>query len=467
MNVSEFQISPVVLPVPELKGYRDGVPLCGDIIAFYHPYSSLLITINNVGLQILDLIHNPDSSARISPTLLKRGLQELSQLSIIHPKNSKEPPPTFASSPRTTEYISLTEACNFGCENCAVDVGQNRGRPSKTMTTEDVERTLLGTVQSAKNRNQKEVQIKWAGGEPTLPKPWNLLLNAQKILTEIKNGNPDIRIEQMILTNGSKITPEIAKILSDLGIHVSVSLYALGLKNQELRGAPSHALTPEQALQNLSDANASFSVNHVIGPHNAENLRTIIEFLWDRESPIPLSIAFLRAKTEHLAFHNSQNGIGPMISGIRQGFDSIRALIANSKQIPPLSRIDYLSPFQLTRAACGTGFNYFAAGPRGVTSCHEKTLYLNSHIPPNADLQTLANADHPDTNNLLGPNKNWSGIHDPRIQAALMYHGGAGCPRLALREGKQANEPASTSQIYAKILLEFLSLEASRRLRFN
>ena len=172
---------------------------------------------------------------------------------------------------------------------------------------------------------------------------------------------------------------------------------------------------------------------------------------WDGEKqPVPLGIAFYRPQTATQLEALNRYGYKHMIEGLRGGFAVIRELIDRGIPVQPLDKIDYLQLFGVIPTPCGSGFNYLAAGPRGVASCHEALFAMSDNmgeIIEGANMVDLANREYIGQRaQLMGPNVIFQGS-DPTTDLVLSLHGGAGCPRTTKAENNgQLGYAASTAQ---------------------
>ena len=396
--------------------------------------------------------------------------------------------------PETELYIELTESCNLKCQGCAVGSERIASKDALLME-EDVLRSILaGTFRSVEDLRQKDpsrnkIKIKYAGGEPLLPKAFKLIEKAQEIMSVLGLEYPEIEFRQVILTNGVLINDEIVERIKEWHMSVSVSLWGLGDENDRARGMR-HGFDSANKVLNgigkLTEADIRFNVNHVVSPSNAERLKDFVSSMWDINSesfigkdwnfpnetkPIPVAIQFLRPQTlSQMEMLESTGGAESMIVGIKEMFDVAIDLTRKGISIPGLQKLDYLQPFDgVTAFTCGSGMNYIAAGPRGISNCHEGLFMMEQNLEKiNSGENILNIVNEPYVGNIgdiAGINRDYSNI-DPSLQLALALHGGGGCPRVEQLSGGAnlgAKSNTFTKGIYAEILPVYLSFEAERR----
>lgn len=481
--------------VRELAGYADApdarMPLWGDRLGVYHPVTSDITALDQKAWQVLDAIGSSeaaDSTITLADATAHSITTALVERHIIIPQGERIHLPFTTDVTPQELYIETTEACNFGCAGCAVGVDRYEAGLARTMDETLLDQLLERTVVSGQEKSMNNLHIKWAGGEPLMPRPFRLLQHGQEKIRALRELHPSIDITQVIISNGAYLTEETVTQIKamDENMLVSVSLWGLGETQDTLRGARRERdKFPNivSGIQRLHEAGITYNIHHVVTPENAEEFGNFIRSAWDTQSasflakgwnwpegkqPLPLTISFFRPQTpEQLAMLNG-GGYAAMVNGLRGGFAVIHELINRGLDIPAIDRIDYLQLFRVIPTVCGSGFNYLAAGPRGIAPCHED-LFL---MQPNTDklgstnVIDLANQTYiKERDQLIGIN-----IANPRVDDTtaqiLALHGGTGCPRTARVEngGLLGTAPSIAPELYAPIIPELLSLEAMRRM---
>jgi hypothetical protein len=349
---------------------------------------------------------------------------------------------------------------------------------------------LQRTVASGYERGMKSLHIKWAGGEPLMPRPFGLVRHGQETIKALREQYPSVDITQVIISNGAYLSDEVVASIKEMdeNMLVSVSLWGLGETQDQLRGVRrerdrfSHII---EGIRRLHDAGIAYNIHHVVTPENAEEFGDFVRAVWDTENdnflakdwnwpdgrqPLPLTVSFFRPQTtEQLAVLN-QGGYEAIVNGLRGGFEVIRELIERRAIVPALDRIDYLQLFRVIPTVCGTGFNYLAAGPRGIAPCHEKLFNMEPNRDRVADksinIIDLANREYADERDkLIGVNIANPGV-DGLMALTMALHGGTGCPiTTKLENNGELGKAASIARgLYPRIIPELLSLETMRRL---
>jgi len=113
-------------------------------------------------------------------------------------------------------YLMVTNECNLACSYCYLSDALWRG-PTRIMNVDTARRAINLFADIVTQHKIDHPQIIFYGGEPLLNK--ELLKFALEYATPKING-----IEFMLNTNGTKIDSDIAKILRDYNVNVSLSI---------------------------------------------------------------------------------------------------------------------------------------------------------------------------------------------------------------------------------------------------
>lgn len=486
--------------VRELCGYEMqdnyNMPIWGKRLAIYHPVTSELTYLDEEAWEVFDAaqsnttVYDIVKKTTIYPKRIESIITKLIASYILIPSNesvSVTACPDFKSEAEL--YMQVTEACNFACPGCATGVDRFKAGEAKTLDSKTLADMLTIAVQSCEQKGIKSLRVKWAGGEVLMPLSFQLLKGAQPVISNLKKRHTAVAITQIILTNGSHFREDVVKTLSEIGTHLSVSLWGLGSTNDVSRGIRRdmdkypHLI---EGIRRLHEAGVGFNIDHVVTPSNAAGFKEFMRAMWDSEDdvfiakdwiwnepkrPLAMGIEFFRPQTLLQMAAMKATGYKRMVNGIRGGFDLIRELIVRGLPIQPFDRIDYLQLFGMIPSPCGTGFNYFAAGPRGVASCHQALFDMKSNIAEilsgEKNFINTANSEYDGTREqLIGTQIRFEGV-DKTMETILKLHGGSGCPRTARDEnqGKLGSAASSAAYLYAPIIHELLSIETMRRIK--
>lgn len=386
-------------------------------------------------------------------------------------------------------WLGLCDVCNFGCKFCSARLDENKKSTDAKhwMTEEILEQSILSSVEAAISVGEKNIKLKYAGGEPTLRLGVQLMEKAQEKIRSVKDKYPDLEIDQVVLTNGTQLTQELAEKFKKWGMRVSVSLWG---PNDEINDSERETVIAgsfskaKEGMGFLIANGVQFSIHHVISPTNAihfgEFIRTVGDpgyenFIgkdWDwggkEKMPIPLTVQIKRPHTQEGIDEINEN-MNDIISGIRSGFSVSLELLYRGIYHDYLTSFDMLSPFEQNKApACGSGFKYIAIGPQGqISGCHEILTFSQTYINTERgkeNLLTLANLMYGEHRRPYGTELNYGNLSDENI-LAIGGHGGGGCTILSkLEHNNELGYSAGiTQQIYTELFEEILALNYARR----
>lgn len=363
-------------------------------------------------------------------------------------------------------YVKLTEGCNYACPGCATASDVIKPQHARHIETETLQFLLTQIYKSAAEKGMHKIKIKWAGGEPLLRKPFQTIINAQKLVTELSKKH-SITTSQTILTNGVFITEQIIAALKKYNIRASVSLW--GVKNihdfsRKPRNQQESFSTVVKNIQSLINNNINYSINTVITGFNAKYLPDFIDFIWNSQSEeyIGRYTDIKNPTNVYFALHRPQTYISEQVlnstyqqilEGMISGFAKIYELIKMGENIPSLMRFDYLNLANITLTTCGTGYNYLAIGPDGITNCHENLYNMQNNIDilaQNNVFDLAARIFENKEDMLVGLEKSNNML--------LALHGGTGCPR----QKYLLKTTTCTDVIYEEIARNLLALEIVR-----
>lgn len=482
-----------LVPVHVLDGYKESglqmIPEWSDQrLGYWHPVTSRINFHGKYGLLIHDALASGAKSVEevsgkiwgLGSLFAEKALRTMwSQWLIVDRQKTQQV--ELKSIMDTAEmYVETTESCNLSCRGCATKSDVILTQEARTLSQEMAELYIRSFIRSSAEKGFSQADIKWAGGESLLYKPFQVIKNAQMLIKQLQIEYPTVKIKQTILTNGILINDDIIKFARENDVHISVSLWGIGQVQESARrpkGRVASYLPVINNIQHLHESGVSYNVSHVVTPGNAFDFGRFLETMWDtqspnfifaesnRKTPVNLGINFFRSQTEQELEYMKTEGYAKMVDGLRRGFAAIHSMIKRGVLVPPLNRWDYMDLLNPLMTPCGTGFNYVAVGPDGVASCHEKLYEMNNNVDmvkAGTNLFDLANADYKDEKNLLlGPN-----IVFPKTAEALKLHGASGCPISTKVEthGNLGIAGSVTDQLYTQIFPEILSLEAMRQL---
>ncbi len=372
-----------------------------------------------------------------------------------------------------TVWLHLTTRCNLRCAYCYAPRGQTDMPPEIGRAAVD------GAIRSARAHGFRALKLKYAGGEPTLNLP---TLRAVHRYARARAPEADLDLREVLLTNGTTLTPGLLHWLRDEGIRLAISLDGLGPAHDGQRtdegGAGSFTRVAEGIEQALT-LGLTPHLSVTITAHNVDGLAEVVALALDRGLPFNLNfvrpapgrpdltpdperlIASLQAALSEIerrlqsAIFNLQSAICNLQSAIRNPQSAIcnpQSAICNL-----LDRCDFSAPH---RYPCGAGHAYIVVGPGGELA--------RCHMEMERTVGTVWEED------LLAAVREGNGFHNPPVEekeecreCPWRYVCAGGCPLLARRQRGTPAAPSPYCAVYRAVLPELLRLEGMRLLQAN
>lgn len=119
--------------------------------------------------------------------------------------------------------LHMTDYCNLRCKYCFIEGGQPENYKRKMMN-EDVAKVAVDKFINILKRQGNEGNsptVVFYGGEPLFN--WSVIKSTLEYLVKIEE-EVGFKIDKVIITNGTLITEEIAKVIKEYNVMVSVSM---------------------------------------------------------------------------------------------------------------------------------------------------------------------------------------------------------------------------------------------------
>lgn len=255
-------------------------------------------------------------------------------------------------------WVQLTDACNLRCEYCYIR------KKNAVITAEIWGDFLFGLEADCRERGVDTVKLKFAGGEP--------LLEFDKVLSfaKLAKGRLEtlgVRLQLVLITNGTLISDEIARALAGIGFSVAVSLDGLGVYNRR-RLFPDRSASCSQVLVGI-DLLRRFgiipSVLTVVSDANVEGIEELSRFLVGERIPFNFSVSREVSGDGKIAVYLSRAE-----ASLISTFDRLATLPGD---VPNVG-FDNISFSGKKTRICGAGRSYLAISTEGDFCSCQMTL---------------------------------------------------------------------------------------------
>ena len=353
--------------------------------------------------------------------------------------------PIPSASPSSTlgAWFHITEACNLNCPYCYVPK-----RPA-TMSEDVGRRAVEKLVRMAVRHGYSVLNLKYAGGEPTLNFPLVRRLHDHAVRWTARAG---LALEGVLLSNGVGVTGEILDFLAQSGLRLMVSLDGGPSAHDRVRasrdGRSTHGAvtgTVERAL----DRGLRPTVSITLTAFTLDGAAEAVSFALERD--LPFNLNFVRectAGARDLPPHVPDLGrLVGVVQGIFELIGTYPAYPWSLAGILDRTRLD--APHD---RACSAGRDYIAVSTTGeVSACQ---MLLEEPGASLADADPLDRIRRNGASIFAAPSED-SGCHECPWRMACA----GGCP---LMRGTILH--AHYCQAYQILLPELVRLEAKRRI---
>ncbi|PIP41675.1 hypothetical protein COZ71_03620 [Candidatus Desantisbacteria bacterium CG_4_8_14_3_um_filter_40_12] len=335
-------------------------------------------------------------------------------------------------------YLVPTSACNLRCKYChIIDTWAAYGHHH--MSLETAEAGINKFMEHSSTSCQREIMF--YGGEPLLAP--EVVKHAVSYIRKVDNT---CRIT--MFTNGTNITPDIAKWMADNDVFVIVSMDGPAEVHNQMRcHADGHGGFEDTArgYDICKKAGCRLGISMVLGRHNIPGLKSAVEYLINRFEPVDLGFSTL---------HLHKNGENPAMVDVplltHEMIDTFKFIREKGVYAEHLFR--RIRPFveqQIRLKDCPSCGGKFLVAPDSSIGFCEAFLGTGRYYYP-LDSFDLSNDGY----------NEWKGIapirRDECLRCPAIAICGGGCPYDAWVQHGNINNLDTIRCQQANILLEWL-----------
>lgn len=336
-----------------------------DVYLLYNPigYGGVL----TVGKDVVDLINLFDGTKQIETAIAEAGftgeeadqakyfVQVLIDKQILYTEANKAKPNAWKK--ELTCWLHITNSCNLNCRYCYIH------KDDTTMPDSILYKSLDMMLESCKKNNYETLSLMLVGGEPL-----TRFEKIKEIVEYCSNNKGDINVRYILPTNGTLITPEVAKYITDNHMTVGVSIdgneeyHDINRVNRAGKGSYKKAM---QGVDNLIAQGVKPSIMVTVTNENLDGLPDLTKILIDKQ--IYFRFSFERDTVTGMPeiLKNEQH----CIEVLKECFDIMKKSLDNGK-LGWFFKFGDVSFDRPCRRACAAGKNFFAIGQDGsVGSC--------------------------------------------------------------------------------------------------
>jgi len=342
-------------------------------------------------------------------------------------------------------WLHVSEACNLHCPYCYVP---NRPRLA---SLEMGQRAIDRLVELAVRHNHASLQIKYAGGEPTLNLPvvWATHNHAVR-----RTAEAGLELKEVLLTNGVDLPDTTLGLVAKAGMRLVISLDGGPAAHNQTRNRPDGSQTYDSVVSSIDRALAHglpVDISITLTALNLDGVPDAVAFALSRR--LPFSLNFYRE------CHTGQKMARAILSHLQPDPDRLIRVVGQALALAdrhpsyPLPFTGILDRVRLDLPhyyPCSAGRDYLAIDPRGrVAACQ---MMLEE---PWTDLE---DADPLATVRRHGQDTFRSVLEHPNCRHCQWQTAcSGGCPLL-----RQTPLHHSYCRVYRTLLPELVRLEGKR-----
>lgn len=348
-------------------------------------------------------------------------------------------------------WLHLTDRCNLRCSYCYLP------HVREDMSSETGRASIDAVFRSAQLNGFKQVKLKYAGGESLLRYP--LILELHSYAEELAREQ-GLTLEEVVLSNGTLLTEDMAKTLKALGIRLMISMDGMGHYHDSQRpyaGGRGSFKDVSDAVDLALSVGLIPNISVTVSGRTAKGLPHIMEWILERE--LPFSLNFYRENDLSTSQQDLQLDEQKIIDGMKAAFKVIENNLPRRGFLGGIiDRANLSAPHTHT---CGVGENYLVFDQNGqVAKCqmHIRKPVTNIHV---ADPLVLIRADQIGIQNL--PVMEKEGCKD----CEWKHWCTGGCPLATHRATGRYDVKSPNCNIYKALYPEALRLEGLRLIKYS
>ncbi|MBI1794012.1 MAG: SPASM domain-containing protein [Chloroflexi bacterium] len=348
-------------------------------------------------------------------------------------------------------WIHVTDRCNLRCSYCYLP------HVREDMSLETGRAAIDAIFRSAVIHDYRQIKIKYAGGEPLLR--FSLIEELHEYANRLA-GEHDVALDDVVLSNGTLLTPAIAQTLKTRNIRLMISLDGLGQYHDSQRSyAGGHGTFDDvvEAVMLALDCDVIPHISVTISSRTADGLPKLMS--WMLKYDLPFSLNFYRENELSASNIDMRMDEEKIIAGMLAAFKIIESDLPKRNLLPSLvDRANLSSPHSHT---CGVGQNYLVFDQNGqVAKCqmHIRKPITDVHV---ADPLAVIRADQIGVQNLPVQEKEGCRTCEWKNWCA------GGCPITTHRATGRYDVKSPNCNIYKTLYPEALRLEGLRLLKYQ
>jgi uncharacterized protein len=302
----------------------------------------------------------------------------------------------------------------------------------------------------------RQVKIKYAGGEPLLRYP--LILELHDYARSLADAR-GLSLDEVVLSNGTLLTAQMAQTLKALGVRLMISLDGLGDDHDSHRpyaSGRSSFRDVAEAIDLALSCGLAPTISVTVSSRTAEGLPQVVDWILARD--LPFSINFYRENVLSASHSDMRLNEEKIINGMLAAFKVVEGNLPRRSLLGSIvDRANLSFPHAHT---CAVGQNYLVFDQNGqVAKCQMQMQKPVTNLGVEDPL-TAIRADQVGIQNISVEEK------EGCKGCEWKYWCAGGCPLETHRVTGRYDLQSPNCGIYKAILPEALRLEGLRLLKY-
>ncbi len=359
---------------------------------------------------------------------------------------------SFSAQQRTlVTWLHVTARCNLRCSYCYLP------HIYDDMTYETGKTAVDSIYRLASLHRYKRVKIKYSGGEPLFVFP--MLVKIHKHASQLTEEQ-NIALDEVVLSNGTLLTPEFVQILLANDMRLMISMDGLGRYHDAHRsyaGGRGSFSDVSEAVELALSYGLVPQISVTVSTRTIDGLPAVIEWILDRK--LPFSLNFYRENKLSDSNIDMRLDEEKIISGMLSAFKVIESSLPKQNILPSI--VDRADLSVAHTHTCGVGQNYLVFDQYGqVAKCqmHISRPVTNMRVD---DPLSVLRADQSGVQNISVEEK------EGCKSCEWKYWCAGGCPVETYRVTGRYDVKSPNCNIYKALFPEALRLEGLRLLKYQ
>ncbi|MBP1467955.1 radical SAM protein [Candidatus Chloroploca sp. M-50] len=360
--------------------------------------------------------------------------------------------PTLLPTAQTLSvWMHVTDRCNLRCSYCYLP------HLRQDMSVEVGRAAIDAAFRSAVNHGYRELKLKYAGGEPLLC--FERVIELHRYACE-QGATHQIAVDGVVLSNGTLLTREQARILHEHNLRLMISLDGLGEIHNAQRPYASSRGTFDDVARGIEIARASGitpDISITATGKSATHLPQVVA--WVLERALPFSLNFYRENELSATFQDLRLEEETIINGMLAAYAVIEQHLPARSVLGSL--VDRANLAGAHLKTCGVGDHYLVFDYKGRVAKCQMHLHKPVTTVEASDPLSLIRADQIGLQNLSVEDK------EGCKGCEWKYWCAGGCSLVTFRATGRYDLNSPNCNIYKALYPKAMRLEGLRILRYG